>query len=569
MSMASQGFGRFAGAAFEAEGKAGGAAGDATSPFDAPHLAPRPQNFVPLTPLTFIERAASAFGARTAVIHGDLAFTWEETYARCRRLASALSARGIGAGDTVALLLPNTPAMLEAHYAMPMLGAVMNPLNTRLDAASIRFMLEHGEAKAILVDTEYADVATAALDGLGREILVVDVADAARPDDPRIGAVEYEALLSEGDPAFAYPGPRGEWDSLSLLYTSGTTGNPKGVVYHHRGGYLSALGNALTLRLAPDSVYLWTLPMFHCNGWTFTWAVTAAGGTHVCLRRVDTAMIFSLIARHKVTHLCGAPIVLNMIAHAPAGERVPFDHQVLCATGGAAPPSTVIRNMEALGIKVMHLYGATETYGPSVGCFPAPEWETMPEEAVYARMARQGQSLPMVAAYAVGDKIDQTVLPRDGESQGEILIRANTVMKGYLKNPDATEEKFQNGWCRSGDLAVWHADGAIDIRDRFNDVIISGGENISSLEVEEVLYRHPAILEAAVVAKPDDTWGEVPCAFVTLKDGAEETPDAIIAWCKENMARYKAPKEVVFTELPKTSTGKIQKFVLREKVREA
>ena len=531
-----------------------------------------PANFVPLSPVGFLERSALVYPNKLAVRHGRLAFSYAEFLARCRRLASALAARGIGRGDTVAIMAPNIPAMLEAHYAVPALGAVLNPLNIRLDAGTLAVCLAHGEAKAVLGDTEFAPVMRDALARCGRQPLVIDIDDdpaaAAQAAGGRLGTLTYEALLAEGDPDFDWPGPLDEWDALALLYTSGTTGDPKGVVYHHRGAYLNALGNALAFGLNPRSVYLWTLPMFHCSGWTYTWAVTAVGGTHVCLRQVDPAQIFPAIAEHGVTHLCGAPIVLNMLVHAPDAVKRRFAHPVDVATGGAAPPSTVIAAMENLGFRVTHLYGLTESYGPATLCAPQEDWGALDLEARARRMARQGVPMPTLAKVSVADPASAVPVARDGATLGEVMLRGNTVMKGYLKNPAASEGAFAHGWYHTGDLAVWHPDGYIEIKDRSKDIIISGGENISSLEVEECLYRHPQVMEAAVVAKPDPRWGETPCAFVTLKPDADEVSSAsLIDWCRERIAHFKAPRQVVFGPLPKTATGKIQKNVLRERAR--
>ena len=535
----------------------------------APDLAPTRANFAPLTPLSFLRRAETFFADRTAVIHGARSLTYAGFTARCRRLASALAGRGVRAGDTVAILSPNAPAMLEAHYAVPWLGAVLNPLNTRLDAASIAFCLAHGGAKALLVDTELAPLAREALSLLGRDLLVVDIADPeAGAAGERVGAVEYEVLLAEGDPAFDPPGPRDEWDSICLLYTSGTTGDPKGVVYSHRGAAITSLSNALAFGFGPDSVYLWTLPMFHCSGWTCTWAVTAVGGTHVCLRRVEPAAVFRLIADHGVSHLCGAPTVLTMLANAPAEARRPLPGRVVCVTGGAAPPSPVIGAMDALGFQVVHAWGTTECYGPGSLCIVRPEWAALPDAERHRLMARQGVPMPAVEALRVADPDTLAPVPRDGLAMGELVMRGNTLMKGYLDNPAATARATAGGWYRTGDLAVWHEDATVEIKDRSKDVIISGGENIASLEVEEVLTRHPAVLEAAVVAKADPHWGEVPCAFVTLKEGTQVGPDEILAHCRAGLARFKVPKAIVFGPLPKTSTGKVQKFELRRRLQE-
>jgi len=525
-------------------------------------------NYAWLTPVSFLERAVEVYPGKPAVVHGDRAYTYREFGERVRRLACVLAARGVGRGDTVAFMAPNVPALLEAHYAVPGLGAVLNALNYRLDAATIAFCLEHGEAKVLVTDREFAPVISKALAQVKREIFVVDIDDALAAGGERLGAIDYESWIGQGDPAFALPGPGDEWDALALLYTSGTTGNPKGVVYHHRGAYLNALGNALAFGLTPRSVYLWTLPMFHCSGWTYTWAVTAAGGTHVCLRKVDPALIFPAIERHRVTHLCGAPVVLNMLVHAPESVKRRFDHRVEVATGGAAPPSAVIEAMEQMGFNVTHLYGLTETYGPATLCAWQEGWNELALADRARLMARQGVRYPTLAGLQVADPRTLQPVPRDGATLGEVMLRGNTVMKGYLKNPDATAEAFREGWFHSGDLAVWHPDGYIEVKDRSKDIIISGGENISSLEVEECLYRHPRIMEAAVVARPDEKWGETPCAFVVVKPGAELAEAEVFAWCREHLAGYKVPKTVLFGELPKTSTGKIQKFVLRQRARE-
>ncbi len=531
-------------------------------------LAPTAANWAALSPISFLKRAAAVYPDRPAVIH-ERVYSYAETAARARRLASALIQRGLGRGDTVAIMAPNVPAMLEAHFGVPLAGCVLNPLNIRLDAATLAFILEHGEAKALITDREFAPVIERALKQLSRRPLVIDI------DDPlteaqggtrgaRLGELDYEGLLAEGDPDFPWRLPEDEWAALCLLYTSGTTGNPKGVVYHHRGAYLNAMGQALTYGLDRTSVYLWTLPMFHCSGWTFTWGVTAAHATHVCLRRVDPALVYPLIEDQGVTHLCGAPIVLNMLAHAPAELRRPLPHPVLVVTGGAAPPSTVIANMEKQGFRVVHAYGLTETYGPATFCATQEDWAGLELEARAAQMARQGVAYLTLEAATVRDPQTLAEVPRDGRTLGELMLRGNTVMKGYLKNPTATDEAFAGGWFHTGDLGVLHPDGYIEVKDRSKDVIISGGENISSLEVEEALYRHPKVLEAAVVARPDATWGETPCAFVTLKPGETASEPEIIAFCRDTLAHYKAPRRVVFGELPKTSTGKIQKYVLRE-----
>jgi len=532
-------------------------------------LAANAANLVPLSPVSFLERSAFVWPDKVAVRHGRLAYTYREFDARCRRLASALARRGVARGDTVAVMAPNVPAMLEAHYAVPALGAVLNALNYRLDAKTIAFCLEHGEAKVLITDPEFAPTIRAALRESKRDVLVVDIDDPEAPEGERLGSIGYEALLAEGDPAYAWAGPCDERDPLSLLYTSGTTGDPKGVVYHHRGAYLNALGNALAFGLTAQSVYLWTLPMFHCNGWTFTWAVTAAGATHVCLRRVDPAPIFEAICDNRVTHLCGAPVVLNMLVHAPGEVKQRFGHRVDVATGGAAPPSAVIEAMEGMGFRVTHLYGLTETYGPATICVAQDDWPQLSLADRARRMARQGVPMPTLAGIAVADPATGAPVPRDGKTIGEVMLRGNTVMSGYLKNARATDAAFAGGWLHTGDLAVWHADNAIEIKDRSKDIIITGGENVSSLEIEECLFRHPQVMEAAVVAQPDEKWGESPCAFVTLKPGATPVTEAeIIRWCREHLAHFKAPKTVRFGALPKTSTGKIQKYLLRERAKD-
>jgi fatty-acyl-CoA synthase len=527
-----------------------------------------PANYAALTPLSFLAWAARVYPTKTAVIHGERTFTYAEFAARARRLGSALARRGIGRGDTVAIMAPNVPAMLEAHYGVPMTGAILNPLNYRLDARTIAFILEHGEAKALITDREFSATIAEALTLLRRPLLVIDVDDPLHEGGQRVGEIEYERFLADGDSAWPGVPTVDEWRAICLLYTSGTTGDPKGVVYHHRGAYLNALGNALTFGLSPRAVYLWTLPMFHCSGWTYTWAVTAVGGTHVCLRRVDPALIFPAIARHGVTHMCGAPIVMTMLIHAPASVKTAFPQTVEMATGGAAPPSTVISAMETMGFRVTHLYGLTETYGPATFCAWQDDWRALDLPARAAQMARQGVTYATLEDMMVADPETMQPVERDGRTMGEIMLRGNTVMKGYLKNPGATGAAFRGGWFHSGDLAVWHPDGYVEIKDRSKDIIISGGENISSLEVEEQLYRHPAVMEAAVVARPDVTWGETPCAFVTLKPGASATAEEIIAFLRDTIAHYKVPRHVVFGPLPKTSTGKIQKFVLRERAKE-
>ncbi|MCE8039967.1 acyl-CoA synthetase [Halomonas sp. MCCC 1A11062] len=526
-------------------------------------------NFVALSPLTFIERSASIYPDYPAVIHGDIRRSWRETWSRCRRLASALEKRGIQPGETVAVMLPNVPAMFEAHFGVPLAGCVLNTLNIRLDAEAIAYMLEHGEAQAVLVDPEFAGVIEDAVSRLAIKPLVIDVDDALYEGETRhIGELEYEALLAEGDPEYAYQLPEDEWQAISLNYTSGTTGKPKGVVYHHRGAYLNAVSNILEWAMPHHPVYLWTLPMFHCNGWCFPWTIAANAGVSVCLRRVDPKKIMDLIVDEKVTHFSGAPIVLNGLVNLPAEQKRAFDHPVKVTTAGAAPPASVIAGVEKLGIEVTHVYGLTEVYGPVTVCAWREAWDELPLEERARIKARQGVRYHMLEALCVADPNTLEPVPKDGETIGEILMRGNNVMKGYLKNEAATEQALEGGWYHTGDLAVWHPDGYIEIKDRSKDIIISGGENISTIEVEDAIYSHPAVEEAAVVAKPDEKWGETPCAFVKLKVGFGEVTEAdIIEHCRQHLARFKVPKTVIFTELPKTSTGKIQKFVLREEAR--
>jgi len=540
--------------------------------FSPPELRQREANYVPLSPLSFLERSARVYPRKVAVVHGDWRISYAELYRRCRCLASALVKAGVGKGDTVSIIAPNIPSMLEAHFGIPMTGAVLNTINTRLDAPAIAFGLQHCEAKLLLADRDYADVVRPALKEMSAPPRVIDIVDPqgkdGHPDSMAIGDLEYEAFLATGDPEFAWDLPDDEWQSIALNYTSGTTGDPKGVVYHHRGAYLNAMGNALAFRLTPDTAYLWTLPMFHCNGWTYPWAVTLVGGTHVCLRQVDAARIFELIGSERVTHLCAAPIVLNMLIHSPAKPTEPYAHSVEIATGGAAPPSAVIEQVERLGFSITHLYGLTETYGPATLCAWQHDWDGFDLTQRSGKMARQGVAMPTQQEVTVIDSETGARVSADGATIGEIAIRGNTVMKGYLKNPASTEEAFKDGWFRSGDLAVMHPDGYIEIKDRLKDIIISGGENISTLEVEEVLYRHPKVMDAAVVAKPDAKWGETPCAFVTPRPGVTDvTAEEIIKWCRANLAAFKCPKHVVFGELPKTSTGKVQKYALRERAK--
>ncbi|MBC3474517.1 acyl-CoA synthetase [Pseudomonas taiwanensis] len=531
-------------------------------------LMPAAVNHVALTPLSFIERTAAVYGSYPAVIHGAIRRDWRETYQRCRRLASALAGRGIGPGDTVAVMLPNIPAMLEAHFGIPMVGAVLNTLNVRLDAEAIAFMLQHGEAKVLITDREFHGVISAALVLLEHPPLVVDVDDPEYGEGQPVSELDYEAFLAEGDPAFDWEWPADEWQAISLNYTSGTTGNPKGVVYHHRGAYLNALGNQMTWAMGHHPVYLWTLPMFHCNGWCYPWTITALAGTHVFLRRVDPQRILTLIREHRVSHLCGAPIVLNALVNMPETAKAAIEHPVNAMVAGAAPPAKVIGAVEEMGIKVTHVYGLTEVYGPVTVCAWHAEWDEQPLAERARIKSRQGVRYPTLDGLMVADPQTLQPVPRDGTTLGEIFMRGNTVMKGYLKNPEATAEAFRGGWFHTGDLAVWHADGYVEIKDRLKDIIISGGENISTIEVEDTLYKHPAVLEAAVVARPDEKWGETPCAFVALKPGHEATRESeITSWCREHLAGFKVPKTVVFGELPKTSTGKIQKYVLRDRAK--
>ncbi len=531
--------------------------------FDLPRT---PANYEPLSPLSFIKRTADVFPDRVAIVHGERRQSWAETYARCRRLASALTARGVGRGQTVVVMAPNTPAMVEAHFGVPMAGAVLCALNVRLDAATVAYILDHSEARAVLVDREFAPVMQAALAMLaGPRPLVVDILDPLAPPNDPAGTLDYEALLAGADPAHAWVPPADEWDAIALNYTSGTTGRPKGVVYHHRGAYLNAVGNALTWGMAQHPVYLWTLPMFHCNGWCFPWTIAAMAGTHVCLRRVEGAAMLDAMDRHGVTHLCGAPVVMGMILNHPGVQPRPTPIRMM--TAGAAPPAAVLEGMERLGFDVTHVYGLTEVYGPVTVCAWHDEWNAAPPAERAALKARQGVTYPVQAGLMVADATTLQPVPRDGATMGEIFMRGNIVMKGYLKDSAATAAAFEGGWFHTGDLAVCHPDGYVEIRDRSKDIIISGGENISTIEVEGVLYRHPAVLEAAVVARPDPTWGETPCAFVTLRPGMTATADDIIAFCRQHLARFKAPKTVVFGDLPKTSTGKMQKFALREQAR--
>ena len=542
---------------------------DKTSPYQQ-GLEKNPANFVALSPLSYIERSAHVYPERLAVVYGERRQSWASTYIRCRQLASALQARGVGNGDTVAVILPNVPAMLEAHFGVPMSGAVLNTLNTRLDAQAIAFMLQHGEATVLITDREFASVVEQAMAILGdKRPFVIEVEDHLAPPGRSLGGVaevDYESFIAQGDPQFAWQLPADEWDAIALNYTSGTTGNPKGVVTHHRGAYLNAANNVLSWQLPHHAVYLWTLPMFHCNGWCFPWTMALVAGTSVCLRRVDPATIFPLIREHQITHLCGAPIVYSMLVHAPAALRLGITHTVQGLIAGAAPPAAVIEGCEGIGIHITHVYGLTEVYGPAAVCAQQDAWTDLPAQERARLNARQGVAYPLQQSMVVLDPETLAPVPADGVTMGEIFFRGNIVMKGYLKNPAATDAAFAGGWFHTGDLAVVHPDGYAQIKDRSKDTIISGGENISSIEVEDVLHRHPAVMLAAVVAQQDEKWGEVPCAFVELKPDSQATEEDVIAFCRTLLARFKVPKRVIFGPLPKTSTGKIQKFVLRTQI---
>jgi fatty-acyl-CoA synthase len=533
-----------------------------------------PANFAALSPLGFVERSATVFPDLTAVVHGSgarlIRRTWREVYARSRQLAHALARSGIGRGDTVAVMLPNTPEMVEAHYGIPMAGAVLNALNTRLDPASIAFTLEHGEAKAVIVDREFSSVVRAAVEQLGRPLSIIDVDDPVY-DGPgsAVGNITYEDFLATGSPDFAWSQPADEWEAIALNYTSGTTGNPKGVVYSHRGAYTNAVSNVLVWAMPHHPVYLWTLPMFHCNGWCFPWTVAAMAGTHVCLRRVEAAAVFDAIREHRVTHYCGAPIVHSMLVNAPEEMKRGIEHRVSAMVAAAAPPASMIEGMDRLGFDLTHVYGLTEVYGPATVCAKQQNWAKLDVGERAMLNGRQGVRYTLEEGVSVLDPDTLQPVPWDGETIGEVMFRGNIAMKGYLKNEKATQEAFKGGWFHSGDLAVVYPDGYLRIKDRSKDIIISGGENISSIEVEDVLFRHPAVIAAAVVAQPDPKWGEVPCAFVELKDGAEVTAEELLAHCRKYLASFKMPKKVVFGELPKTSTGKIQKFMLRQKAKSA
>ncbi len=530
------------------------------------NLEQNPANYAPLSPLSFLARVERVYPDHPAVIHGPIQRSWSQTATRCRRLASALTSRHIGRGDTVAVMAPNIPEILEAHYGIPMAGAVLNALNIRLDAATLAFILEHGEAKVLITDTEFAPVMRDALAQIKRKILVIDIEDPQGPGGERLGDITYEDFIAQGDPEFPITLPAIEWDAISLNYTSGTTGNPKGVVYHHRGAYLNAMSNVIGWNMAHHPVYLWTLPMFHCNGWCFPWSLAAVAGTSVCLRAVSASGIFNAIADHGVSHFCGAPIVLNLLVNAPQSERRDFNHTVNVMTAAAPPPPSVLGAMEENGFAMTHVYGLTETYGPAVICAWKPEWDSLSPDEQAKTKARQGVPYHALEDLQILDPQSMVPVAADATEMGEAMFRGNIVMKGYLKNPKATAEAFAGGWFHSGDLGVMHPDQYIQLKDRSKDIIISGGENISSIEIEDVLYCHPGVLEAAVVAKADDHWGETPCAFVHLKEGTQITEEDIIDHCRANMAHFKVPKTVIFGELPKTSTGKVQKFKLRKRV---
>lgn len=525
-------------------------------------------NHIALTPLSFLERTATVYPEYPAVIHGSIRRNWLETYQRCRQLASALSGRGIGKGDTVSVMLPNIPAMLEAHFGVPMIGAVLNTLNVRLDAETIAFMLKHSEAKVLICDREFHTVITEALTLIDHPPLIIDVNDPEYGGEKATSDLDYEAFLAEGDPNYEWQWPEDEWQAISLNYTSGTTGNPKGVVYHHRGAYLNSLGNQMTWSMGHHPVYLWTLPMFHCNGWCYPWTITALAGVHVFLRRVDPQKVLTLIREHKVSHLCGAPIVLNALVNMPEEAKAAIDHPVNAMVAGAAPPAKVIGDVEKMGINITHVYGLTEVYGPVTVCAWHESWDEFSLEERATLKSRQGVRYPTLEGVMVADTQTLKPVAKDGKTIGEVFMRGNTVMKGYLKNPSATAEAFEGGWFHTGDLGVCHPNGYIEIKDRLKDIIISGGENISTIELEDVLYKHPDILEVSVVAKPDERWGESPCAFITLKQNKFTSENEILDYCREHLAGFKIPKTIVFTNLPKTSTGKVQKYILRDWAKE-
>ena len=526
-------------------------------------------NYTPLSPLSYIERAASVYPDQIAIIHGKRRFTWTGTFIRCRQLASALAMRGIGRGDTVAVLATNIPAFYESLFGIPATGAVINPINIRLDADAIAFILDHGEAKVLITDTEFAPVVKEALGKCKVKPMIIDIADDEALCHDRLGDIEYEEFIAGGDPNYPWQLPTDEWQAIALCYTSGTTGNPKGVVTHHRGAYLNAIGNTLAWALPHNPVYLWTLPMFHCCGWCFPWTIAMQGGTNVCLRRIAADDIYTAIADHGVTHFCGAPIVLNFIVNASDAERRELKEPIHVMTAGAAPPAAILKSMADQGFKVTHAYGLTEVYGPAVFTAHQPSWDSLSPAELAERRIRQGVRYNVLEDLDVIDPETMEPVPRDGETIGEIMFKGNVVMRGYLKNAQASSEALADGWFHSGDLGVMHPENYIQLKDRSKDIIISGGENISSIEVEEVLYKHPHVLEAAVVARPDDKWGESPCAFVSLKPSAPQVDaQELISYCRDNIARFKAPKTIIFQELPKTSTGKIQKFKLRQQADE-
>jgi fatty-acyl-CoA synthase len=535
-------------------------------------------NFTSLSPLSFIKRSAAVFPDRPAVVHGgenritgnkeNLIYTWSQTYDRAKRLASALNQHGVSKGDVVSLMAPNIPALYEAHFGVLMCGGILNAMNYRLDAETIAFILSHGEAKVLITDTEFSPTIKQALAKLNHDILVIDIDDPYGPGGEALGDCEYEDFLLRGDPDFNWALPDDEWDAVALNYTSGTTGNPKGVVYHSRGSYLLAMGNVLTWSIPPHARYLWTLPMFHCNGWCFPWTLAAISGTSVCLRNVSAKNIFDAIADQAVTHFCGAPIVLNMLINAALEDRRELSQTVEVMTAAAPPPASVLQKMEEDGFHITHVYGLTEVYGPAVVCAWNEDWDVLSPEERAAMKSRQGVNYHVLEDVAVVDPKTMQLMPKDGESMGEIMMRGNVVMRGYFKNQTATDEAFEGGWFHTGDLGVWYEDGYIQLKDRSKDIIISGGENISTIEIEDVLFKHEAILEAAVVAKPDEKWGETPCAFVMLKPDAKATSEEIITFCRDHMAHFKCPRHIVFGPLSKTSTGKVQKFVLREQARD-
>ncbi len=527
-----------------------------------------PANYESLSPLSFLKRAANVYPDYTATVHGDIHKTWKETETRCRKLASALSKQGIGEGDTVSVIAPNLPELFEMHFGVPMCGAVLNAINTRLDADAIAFIFQHAESKVVIVDKEFTEVVKKALKMIAHRPLVISIDDPLFNEGELINELTYEEFILDGDPEYEYWPPNDEWQAISLNYTSGTTGNPKGVVYHHRGAHLNAVSNVMSWGMNAHPVYLWTLPMFHCNGWCFPWTIAAVAGVSVSLRHVRAEAIFDSIKTNKVTHFCAAPIVLNMMNNADIDLKADINHQIKAMTAGAAPPATVIEGMEALGIEVTHVYGLTETFGPCVVCDWQRSWDGLNNTERARMKARQGVRAPMQGELMVADPITLKPVAKDGKEMGEIFLRGNIVMKGYLKNPSTTDESLAEGWFHTGDVAVWHEDNYIEIKDRSKDIIISGGENISSIEIEDVLYRHPDIEEVAVIAMPDEKWGEVPCAFVKTKGVAALTQDELIAFCRSQMAHFKVPKKFIFTALPKTSTGKVQKYVLRDRVNE-